>query len=78
MGNLVISIVKNELNVPNTMILNLTIKNINLKILKKTPKMLPEFVTQSKRQEVVQNRIKILQILHCNYNEELNVPNTKS
>ena len=33
--------------------------------------MLPEFVTQSKRQEVVQNRIKILQILHCNYNEEL-------
>ena len=40
--------------------------------------MLPEFVTQSKRQEVVQNRIKISQILHCNYNEELNVPNTES
>ena len=31
LGNLVISIVKNELNVPNTMILNLTIKNITLK-----------------------------------------------
>ena len=39
--------------------------------------MLPEFVTQLKRQEVVQNRIKILQILYCNDNEELNVPNTK-
>ena len=36
--------------------------------------MLPEFVTQLKCQEVVQNRIKILQILYCNYNEELNVP----
>ena len=39
--------------------------------------MLPEFVTQLKCQEVVQNRIKILQILYCNDNEELNVPNTK-
>ena len=40
--------------------------------------MLPEFVTQSKRQKVVQNRIKISQIWHYNYNEELNVPNTES
>ena len=35
LGNLVISIVKNELNIPNMMILNLTIKNITLKNSKK-------------------------------------------
>ena len=40
--------------------------------------MLPEFVTQPKRQEVAQNRVKVLQILQRNYNEELNVLNTKS
>ena len=40
--------------------------------------MSPESVTHSKRQDVVQNRIKISQILHCTYSEELNVPNTKS